>query len=145
MYQKKSLNGDVIMVEDDHDVIHDNNSLDLTLSDSLNDLDFAALNIDSQSIKIKAPPDIIPVDDDDDFIHNTGDVPHDLEDFDDEVIANANDDDDDEDAIMSTVVARGHDGDGSGDDPSRPSSHPIGLGVGGRKATTRGKEVARMK
>ncbi|GJX55429.1 hypothetical protein Tco_0285326 [Tanacetum coccineum] len=97
---KKSSNGDVIVVEDDHDVMHDNNSLDLTLSDSLNDLDFAALNIDSQSMKIKAPPDIIPVDDDDDFIHDADNVPHDLAYFNDEVIANADDDDDDEDAIV---------------------------------------------
>nr|GEW08943.1 hypothetical protein [Tanacetum cinerariifolium] len=43
---KKVLNGGVIMVEDDRDVIHFNNSFDLTLSTSLNDLDFATLNID---------------------------------------------------------------------------------------------------
>ncbi|GJV59518.1 hypothetical protein Tco_1465618 [Tanacetum coccineum] len=45
---KKVLNRVVIVVDDDHDVIHDNNSSDLTLSTSLNDLDFATLNIDGQ-------------------------------------------------------------------------------------------------
>ncbi|GKE86047.1 hypothetical protein Tco_1559789 [Tanacetum coccineum] len=80
VYHKKSLNVDVIVVENDHDVIHDNNSSNLALSASLNDLDLA-------------PPNIILVDEDDDFIDDEDDVPHDLADFDDEVLANANDDD----------------------------------------------------
>ncbi|GJU09893.1 hypothetical protein Tco_1132289 [Tanacetum coccineum] len=67
-------------VYNDHDVIHDNNSSDLALSASLNDLDLA-------------PPNIILVDEDDHFIDDEDDVPHDLADFDDEVLANANDDD----------------------------------------------------
>nr|GFB05060.1 hypothetical protein [Tanacetum cinerariifolium] len=45
---KKSSNGDVIVVEDDHDVIHDHTS-DLALSANLNDLNFVTLNIDGQS------------------------------------------------------------------------------------------------
>ncbi|GJZ53131.1 reverse transcriptase domain-containing protein [Tanacetum coccineum] len=40
---------------------------------------------------IVAPPDIIDVDDDDDFIDDEDDVPHDLADFDDEVLANDDD------------------------------------------------------
>ncbi|GJX29038.1 S-adenosyl-L-methionine-dependent methyltransferases superfamily protein [Tanacetum coccineum] len=89
----------VIKVEDDHDVIHDNNSSDLTLSTSLNDLDFATLNIDGQSTDVEAPPDIIDVDEDGDFINDEDDFPHDLADYDDKVLAN-DDDDDDETAII---------------------------------------------
>ncbi|GJR74425.1 hypothetical protein Tco_0086790 [Tanacetum coccineum] len=74
---KKSLNGGVIVVEDDHDVIHDNNLSDLALSTSLNDLDFATLNIDGQSTDVDEPPDILDVDEDDDFIDDEDDVPHD--------------------------------------------------------------------
>ncbi|GJX17271.1 hypothetical protein Tco_0218103 [Tanacetum coccineum] len=73
-------------------VIHDNNSSDLALSTSLNDLDFATLNIDGQSMEVEAPPNIIAVDDDDDFIHDEDGIPHDLADSDDEVLANADDD-----------------------------------------------------
>ncbi|GJS37882.1 hypothetical protein Tco_0536264 [Tanacetum coccineum] len=42
---------------------------------------------------------------------------------------------------MSAAVERGHNGDGGGDDPSRPPPRPIGTscrGVGGRKATRGG-------
>ncbi|GJV08084.1 hypothetical protein Tco_1345740 [Tanacetum coccineum] len=62
--------------QDDHDVIHFDNSSDLALSTSLNDLDFATLNIDGQSIDVDAPPDIIDVDEDDDFIDDEEIVPH---------------------------------------------------------------------
>ncbi|GJY51789.1 hypothetical protein Tco_0442636 [Tanacetum coccineum] len=65
---KKFSNGDVIMVKDDHDVIHFDNSSDLALFTSLNDLDFA--NIDGHSMDVDAPPDIIDVDEDDDFIND---------------------------------------------------------------------------
>ncbi|GKD82408.1 hypothetical protein Tco_1349247, partial [Tanacetum coccineum] len=58
---KKFLNGGVIVVEDDPDVIHVDNSSDLALSTSLNDLEIAALHIDGQSIDVDAPPDIIDV------------------------------------------------------------------------------------
>ncbi|GKF02153.1 hypothetical protein Tco_0029076, partial [Tanacetum coccineum] len=88
---KEFLNRSVIMVEDDHDVIHDNNSSDLTLSTSLNDLDFVTLNIDGQSTKVVAPQDIIVIYDNDDFINDEDDVHHDLADFDDEVLAKAGD------------------------------------------------------
>ncbi|GJT75674.1 hypothetical protein Tco_1042399 [Tanacetum coccineum] len=71
----------------------------LALSASLNDLDFATLNMDGQSTEVEAPPDIIVVDDDDNFIDDEDIVPHDLVDSDDEVLANA-DDDDDEAAIV---------------------------------------------
>nr|GEU95827.1 retrovirus-related Pol polyprotein from transposon TNT 1-94 [Tanacetum cinerariifolium] len=45
--------GDVIVVEDDHDVIHDNNLSDLELSANLNDLDLMTLNIDGQSTEVE--------------------------------------------------------------------------------------------
>ncbi|GJR90721.1 hypothetical protein Tco_0214732 [Tanacetum coccineum] len=60
---------------------------------SLNDLDFATLNIDGQSMEVEAPSNIITVDDDDDFIHDEDGIPHDLADSNDEVLANADDDD----------------------------------------------------
>ncbi|GJV77208.1 hypothetical protein Tco_1508792 [Tanacetum coccineum] len=103
------------MVEDDYDVIHFDNSSDLTLSTSLNDLDFATLHIDGQSIDVDAPPDIIVVDEDDDIIDDEDALPHELADSDDEYLVNVDDDDDDV-SVMSTDVARGHDGDGGGDD-----------------------------
>ncbi|GJT22249.1 hypothetical protein Tco_0892186 [Tanacetum coccineum] len=79
-----------MVVEDDHDVIHDNNSSDLALSANLNDLDFRTLNIDD-------------------------DIPYDLADSDNEVLANY--DDDDEVATMVAEVAPGHGGDGADDTP----------------------------
>ncbi|GKA52410.1 hypothetical protein Tco_0745725 [Tanacetum coccineum] len=91
---KKVSNGGVIMVEYDHDVIHFDNSFDLTVSTSLNDLDFATLNIDDA-------------------------LPYDLADSDDEDLAN----NDDDDVAMSADVARGHGGDGGGDD--HPPSVPM--------------------
>ncbi|GJW75006.1 hypothetical protein Tco_0134376 [Tanacetum coccineum] len=72
-------------------------------------------------------------------------LPHDLADFDDEVLAN---DDDDDIGVMSATVARGHGGDGGGDDPSRPPPRPIGIGcrgVGGRKATRGGSKQGTHK
>nr|GEX05442.1 hypothetical protein [Tanacetum cinerariifolium] len=120
---KKFSNGGVIVVEDDHDVIHFDNSSDLALSTSLNDLDFTTLNIDGQSMDIDAPPDIINVDEDDDFIDDEDVLPHDLADSDDEDLANDDDDD------MSTDVARGHSGDGGGDD--HPPSRQIFTGYRG--------------
>nr|GEV46566.1 hypothetical protein [Tanacetum cinerariifolium] len=122
------------MVEDDHDVIHDNNSSNLALSASLNDLDFMTLNIDGKSTKVEAPPDIIPVDDDDDFIDDEDDVLHDLAYSKDEVLAN-DDDNDDEATTMPAAVVRDHDGDGSVDAPPRPPSRQIGLSC---RATRRG-------
>nr|GFD16380.1 hypothetical protein [Tanacetum cinerariifolium] len=60
---KKFLNGGVIVVEDDPDVIHFDNSSDLALSTSLNDLEIVALHID-----------------DDDIIDEEDPIPHDLAD-----------------------------------------------------------------
>nr|GEX89630.1 putative plant SNARE 13 [Tanacetum cinerariifolium] len=65
---KKFSNGGVIVVEDDPDVIHFDNSSDLALFADLNDLDFATLHIDGQSTDVDAPPDIIDVDEDGDII-----------------------------------------------------------------------------
>ncbi|GJZ96565.1 hypothetical protein Tco_0668899 [Tanacetum coccineum] len=124
---KKFLNGGVIVVEDDHDVIHFDNSSDLALSTSLNDLDFATLHIDGQSMDVDAPPDIIDVDEDDDIIDEEDALPHDLANSDDEDLVNVVDDDD---VAMSANVARGHGGDGGGDDC--PPSHQIGGGCRGK-------------
>nr|GFC73602.1 S-adenosyl-L-methionine-dependent methyltransferases superfamily protein [Tanacetum cinerariifolium] len=44
--------GGVIVVEDDPDIIHFDNSSDLPLSTSLNDLDNATLHIDGQSTDV---------------------------------------------------------------------------------------------
>ncbi|GJV50364.1 hypothetical protein Tco_1440576 [Tanacetum coccineum] len=79
--------------EDDHDVIYFKNSSDLALSISLDDLDFATLNIDGQSKDVDAPPDIIDVDEDDDLIDDKDALPHDLADSDDEDLTNDDDDD----------------------------------------------------
>ncbi|GJV33595.1 hypothetical protein Tco_1393995 [Tanacetum coccineum] len=91
---KKFSNGGVIVVEDDPDVIHVDNSSDLALSTSLNDLEIAALHIDGQSIDVDAPPDIIDVvDEDDDIIDEEDPIPHDLADSDDEDLVNLDIDD----------------------------------------------------
>ncbi|GJV13082.1 hypothetical protein Tco_1354623 [Tanacetum coccineum] len=125
---KKFSNEDIIVIEDDHDVIHDNNSSYLALSASLNDLDYATLNIDGQSTDVEAPPDIIDVDKDDDFIDDEDDIPRDLADFDNEVLAN-DDDDDDVDVVYSSVGGRkairgGRGGDRQG---TRKETRKIGL------------------
>ncbi|GKC62800.1 hypothetical protein Tco_1095398 [Tanacetum coccineum] len=130
------------MVEDDHDVIHFDNSSYLTLFTSLNDLDFATLNIDGQSMDVDAPPDFIDVDEDDDFIDDEDVVPHDLANFDDEVLTN-----DDDDVVMSAAEARGHIGDGGGDDPSRSllcSIHTGCRGTGGQKPNKGGRRADRL-
>ncbi|GJV69562.1 hypothetical protein Tco_1485071 [Tanacetum coccineum] len=107
--------------KDDPDVIHVDNSSDLTLSTSLNDLEIAALHIDGQLIDVDAPPDIIDVvDEDDDIIDEEDPIPHDLADSDDEDLVNLDIDDG-----MSADVARGHGGD------DHPSSHHIPTGCGG--------------
>ncbi|GKE37979.1 hypothetical protein Tco_1461384 [Tanacetum coccineum] len=104
------MNEGVIVVEDDLDVIHFDNSSDLSLSTSLNDLDFATLHIDGQSTDVDAPPDIIDVDKDDDITNDKDALPRDLEDSDDEDLVNVVVDDDD--VAMSADIARGHGGDG---------------------------------
>nr|GEW53932.1 ribonuclease H-like domain-containing protein [Tanacetum cinerariifolium] len=65
---------------DDHDVIHVDNSSDLALLTSLNDLEIMALHIDGQSIDVDAPPHIIDVDKDDDIIDEEDLIPHDIAD-----------------------------------------------------------------
>ncbi|GJS43692.1 hypothetical protein Tco_0568735 [Tanacetum coccineum] len=111
--------------EDEHDVMHFENSSDLILSTSLNDLDFATLHIDGQSMDVNAPLDIIDVDEDDDIIDEEDAIPHDLTNSDDEDLVNVDDDDDDDVVVVYSNVARGH----SGND--RPPPHEIGGGCRG--------------
>nr|GFC94812.1 hypothetical protein [Tanacetum cinerariifolium] len=77
---KKFSDGGVIVVEDDPDIIHFDNSSDLPLSSSLNDLDNATLHIDGQSTEVDVAPDIIidVVDKNDDITHDEDALPHDL-------------------------------------------------------------------
>nr|GFA88480.1 hypothetical protein [Tanacetum cinerariifolium] len=90
---KTFSDGGVIVVEDDPDIIHFDNSFDLPLSTSLNDLDNATLHIDGQSTEVHAPPDIIDVVDEDDDITDDEDVlPRDLADSDNEDLINVDDD-----------------------------------------------------
>nr|GEV14107.1 isovaleryl-CoA dehydrogenase, mitochondrial [Tanacetum cinerariifolium] len=110
--------------EDDPAIIHVDNSSDLALSTSLNDLEITALYIDGQSIDVDAPPDINDVDEDDDIIDDEDVVPHDLTDSDDEDLVSVDDDDG-----MSADVARGPGGDGGGDD--RPPPHQLAGGCQG--------------
>nr|GEZ87049.1 hypothetical protein [Tanacetum cinerariifolium] len=79
---------------------------------SLNDLDFATLHIDGQSMDVDAPTYIIDVDEDNDIIDDEDALSHDVADSDDEDRANV--DDDDDDVAMSTDIARGHPRDGDG-------------------------------
>nr|GEU78015.1 hypothetical protein [Tanacetum cinerariifolium] len=119
----------ILTKEEDPDVIHFNNSSDLPLSTSLNDLDNATLHIDGQSTEVDAVPDIIDLDKDDDIIDDGDFFPHDLVDSDDEYLVNV---DDDDRVDMLANVAKVHGGDGDGDD--RPHTHyiPTGWGVASR-------------
>ncbi|GKB53183.1 hypothetical protein Tco_0903936, partial [Tanacetum coccineum] len=138
---KKFSNGGVIVIEDDHDVIHFDNSSDLALSTSLDDLDFETLNIDGQSMDVDAQPGIIDVDEDDDLIDDEDTFPHDLADSDDEDLAN----DDDDGVAMSADVARGHGDDSGGDDRPPPGQIPIGCrGKGTRKPNRGGRKASRL-
>nr|GEX50651.1 zinc finger, CCHC-type [Tanacetum cinerariifolium] len=122
---KKFFDGGVIVVEDDPDIIHFDNSSDLLLSTSLNDLDNATLHIDGQSTEVDAPPDIIDVvDEDDDIIDDEDALPHDLADSDDEDLINV--DDDDGVNKMSADVPRSHGDDGGGEDRLPPHYVPTG-------------------
>nr|GEU56831.1 hypothetical protein [Tanacetum cinerariifolium] len=89
---KKFSDGGVIVVEEDPDFIHFDNSSDFPLSTSLNDLDNATLHIDGQSTEVDAPSDIIDLDEDDDIIDDEDALPHDLADSDDEDLINVDDD-----------------------------------------------------
>ncbi|GJZ15358.1 hypothetical protein Tco_0551035 [Tanacetum coccineum] len=145
---KKFSNGGVIMVEDEPDVIHVDNSSDLALSTSLNDLEIAALHIDGQSIDVDAPPDIIDVVDEvDDIIDEEDPIPHDLADFDDEDLVNL--DIVDGVNVMSADVARGHGSDG--DDCPPPYQIPTGCegylgnqGKGTRKPNLGGRRAGKL-
>ncbi|GJS62434.1 hypothetical protein Tco_0657218 [Tanacetum coccineum] len=121
---KKFSNGGVIVVEDDPDIIHVDNSSDLALTTSLNDLEITALHIDGQSIDVDAPPDIIVVDEDDDIIDDEDVLLHDLVDSDDKDFVNVDDGDG-----MSADVARGHGGNGGSVD--RPPLHQLANGCRG--------------
>nr|GEU62662.1 hypothetical protein [Tanacetum cinerariifolium] len=111
-------------LKDDPDIIHFDNSSDLLLSTSLNDLDNATLHIDGQSTKVDVPPDIIidVVDEEDDITDDEDALPHDLAESDNEDFINVNDDGVDK---MSADVARSHGGDGGGAD--RLPSHHVPL------------------
>ncbi|GJU94636.1 hypothetical protein Tco_1319392 [Tanacetum coccineum] len=135
---KKFSNRGVIIVEDDPDVIHVDKSYDLVLSTSLNDLEIAALHIDGQPIDVDAASDIIDVvDENNDIINEKDPIPHDLADSDDEDLVNL--DIDDGVNVMSADVARGHGGDGGGDDRPPPYQVPTGCGgcLGNRGKGTR--------
>nr|GEY18718.1 hypothetical protein [Tanacetum cinerariifolium] len=124
---KKFSNGGVIVVEDDPDIIYFDNSSNLPLFASLNDLDNATLHIDVQSTEVDAPPNIIDVpDEDDDIMDDEDALPHDLAYFDDEDLINVDDDRVDK---MSVDVARSHGGDGGGVD--RPPPHHVPTGCEG--------------
>ncbi|GJR03804.1 hypothetical protein Tco_0526788 [Tanacetum coccineum] len=116
---------------------------------SLNDLENATLHIDGQSTEVDALPYIIDLDEDDDIIDDEDALPHDLADSDDEDLVNV--DDDDGVDVMSADVARGHGGDGGGDD--RPPTHHIPTGCGGcfanrgkgtRKPNLGGRKAGRL-
>nr|GEY67687.1 hypothetical protein [Tanacetum cinerariifolium] len=134
----------ILTKEEDHDVIHFDNSSDLPLSTSLSDLDNATLHIDGQSTKVDAPPDIVDLDEDDDVIDDEDALPHDLADSNDEDLVNV----DDDDGVETSVdVARGHDGD------DRPPTHHIPIGCGGcfvnrdkgtRKPNLGGRKAGRL-
>ncbi|GJS00386.1 hypothetical protein Tco_0316894 [Tanacetum coccineum] len=146
---KKFSEGGVIVVKEDPDVIHFDNSSDLPLSTSLNDLDNATLHIDGQSMEVDAPPDIIDLDEDDDIIDDEDALPHDLADSDDEDLVNV--DGDDGVDVMSADVAQGHGDDGGGDD--HPLTHHIPTDCGGcfvnrgkgtRKPNLGGRKAVRL-
>ncbi|GKB87929.1 hypothetical protein Tco_0960201 [Tanacetum coccineum] len=138
-----------IKSNDDPDIIHFDNSSDLPLSTSLNDLDNATLHIDGQSTEVDAPPDIIDVvDQDDDITDDEDALPHDLADSDDEDLINVDDDGVDK---MSADVARSHGGDGGGEDRPPPHHVPTGCmgcfanrGKGKRKPNLGGRAAGRL-
>ncbi|GJR86524.1 hypothetical protein Tco_0210535 [Tanacetum coccineum] len=83
------------------------------------DFDTKYLDFAAEPRNVDAPPDIIDVvDEDDDIIDEEDPIPHDLADSDDEDLVNL--DIDDGVNVMSADVARGHGGDGGGDDRPPP-------------------------
>ncbi|GKE73888.1 hypothetical protein Tco_1535929, partial [Tanacetum coccineum] len=109
---------------DDPDVIHVDNSSDLALSTSLNDLEIAALHIDDP-------------------------IPHDLADSDDEDLVNL--DIYDGVNVMSADVAQGHGSDGGVDDRPPPYQTPTSCegclgnqGKGTQKPNLGGRRAGRL-
>ncbi|GKC88580.1 hypothetical protein Tco_1149229 [Tanacetum coccineum] len=93
---KKFFNRGVIVVENEPDIIHLDNSSDLPPSTSGNDLDnvtfYIDLHIDGESTEVDAPPDIIDVPGEDDDISDDEDpLPYDLADSDVEDLINDDD------------------------------------------------------
>nr|GEZ07789.1 hypothetical protein [Tanacetum cinerariifolium] len=120
---KKFSDGHVIVVEDDPNIIDFDNSSDLPLSTSLNDLDNVTLHIDGQSTEVDIPPDIIidVVDKDDDITDDEDALPYDLAESNNEDLIIV--DDDDVDKILADV-ARSHGGDGGGEDRPLHTMYP---------------------
>nr|GEY74529.1 hypothetical protein [Tanacetum cinerariifolium] len=138
---KKFSNKGVIVVEDDSDIIHVDNSSDPALTTTLNDVEITALHIDGQSNDVDATSDIIDVEEDDDIIDDEDVLPHDLADSDDEDLVNVDDDDDG----MSADVARGHGVEGGGDDRPPPHESAVGCrGKGTKKPNLGGRKAGRM-
>ncbi|GJT85393.1 F-box domain containing protein [Tanacetum coccineum] len=140
----------VIVVENETDIIHLDNSSDLPPSTSGNDSDnvtfYIYLHIDGESTEVDAPPDIIDVPGEDDDISDDEDpLPHDLADSDVEDLIN-----DDDGVEKMADVARAHGGDGGGEDPSRPPPTSFGCagcfinrGKGKRKPNLGGVKAGR--
>ncbi|GJU60058.1 F-box domain containing protein [Tanacetum coccineum] len=125
---KKFFNRGVIVVENEPDIIHLDNSFDLPPSTSGNDLDnvtfYIDLHIDGESTEVDTPPDIIDVPgEDDDITDDEETLPHDLADSDDEDLIN------DDDDVMSADVARSHSSNDGGED--RPPPHHVPSGCMG--------------
>ncbi|GJU61781.1 hypothetical protein Tco_1243616 [Tanacetum coccineum] len=141
----------LIVVENEPDIIHLDNSSDLPPSTSGNDLDnvtfYIDLHIDGESTEVDAPPDIIDVPGEDDDISDDEDpLPHDLADSDVEDLIN-----DDDGVEKMADVARAHGGDGGGEDPSRPPPTSFGCagcfinrGKGKRKPNLGGRAAGRL-
>nr|GEU76691.1 hypothetical protein [Tanacetum cinerariifolium] len=80
-------------LKDDPDIISFDNSSDLPLFASLNDLDNGTFHKDGQSIEVNAPTYIIDVlNEDDDIVDDEDAIPHDLTDFDNKYLINVDDD-----------------------------------------------------
>nr|GEX90514.1 hypothetical protein [Tanacetum cinerariifolium] len=106
--------------------------------------EIAALHIYGQSIDVDAPPNIIDVDEDDGIIDSEDVLPHDLADSNDEDLVNV---DDDSVAVVYSDVARGHGGNGGGDD--RLPLHQLASGFqdsgkGTRKPNLGGRKAGNM-
>lgn len=78
-YHRKIWNPDIIVVEDNQDVVHDNTSSHVTLSAELDQLNYITIDLDVEPTEVEAPPQPIVTNvDDDDDIDFDDHVPHDL-------------------------------------------------------------------